>query len=60
MKNSAVFKLMQKCFCREISILNSTRPAPTGDKSYLYVHAVDELQPQADVNNPEEKAINDG
>ena len=51
---------MQKSFCREISIFNSTRPAPAADKNDLYDHTIDELQPAAEVNNLEEEAINDG
>jgi hypothetical protein len=60
MQNSPVFKLMQKSFCREISIFNSTRAAPAADKNDLFIHTIDELQPAAELYNLEEEAINDG
>ena len=61
MKNSACFNLFKKTFCREIALFNSTRPPSSADKNALYVHSVDEPDPEVnELNNVEDEVINEG
>ena len=50
---------LQKTFCREIALFNSTRPPPSADKNALY--SVDEPDLEVNkLNNVEDEVINEG